>query len=353
MEDIYDTEAEIADEAALEKYNGEVKQLPEARIDKDTVIANMKAQQEIFAEFLNYVKSNLTAKIDYYTVVQGAKPSLGQTGAEKILDFLRIYPKFVVTHRVLSKSEISYDVTCNLYSKVDGRQLGSGGGFCSSMEDNYLYEWVYEKYLPKTADPAKLEQKKRKGKDGNWFVQYRLELQNHYNVANTVKKMALKRAMVDACVRSTFASHIFTQDLEDSYIGTVVARQNVTAQPPKNAPQGTSKASNPQNNTNTQANPQNADLDPNTYIFNGGKFAGKRPVDAEMWWLEGQIKWIIEGKFDDYLAKANVDKSNYLEMFQSAIDIKKALSQAASEDNLKSLDKEYDEISFGSVENGS
>lgn len=300
-ESIYDADIEETAVATLQPASLD-------RIDKDTVIANMRAQQEIFQEFLKYVKSNLEPKVDYYTVVQGAKPSLGQPGSEKILDFLRIYPKFVVTHRVLSRAEISYDVTCNLYSKVDGRQVGSGGGFCSSLEDNYLYEWVYEKYVPAGMDKSKLEQKKRKGKDGNWFTQYRLELQNHYNVANTVKKMALKRAMVDATVRSTFASHIFTQDLEDSYIGFQVQRSEDTpTEPSRTSNKASASHSEPvKSATDTKPLPNDGTygLDVATYKLSGkSRYAGKLLIDCPGEYIE----WLI-GEAEKSTYKMTYDK---------------------------------------------
>jgi hypothetical protein len=307
------------------------------RIDKDTVIANMQAQQEIFKEFLNYVKSNLVAKVDFYTVVEGGKPSLGQPGSEKILDFLRTYPRFVVTYRVLSRSEVTYDVTCNLYSKVDNRQVGSGGGLCTSMEDNYLYEWVYENKVPKGVNLDTLEKKNRKGKDGSWYSQYRLELANHYNIANTVKKMALKRAMVDATIRSTFASHIFTQDLEDSYIGFRMRDNKPVDNTSNKAPTIDSKAVKPVETTKPQPTPFEGsevekpssvyvkqDLDFMTFkiVNSKSKYYNKTLGECPTWFLKGQAEWIVDGKFDP--TKYGYDKKAYLDMYYDAMDFRAA-----------------------------
>uniref|UniRef100_A0A6H1ZD10 Uncharacterized protein n=1 Tax=viral metagenome TaxID=1070528 RepID=A0A6H1ZD10_9ZZZZ len=321
------------------------------RIDKDTVIANMKAQQEIFEAFLEYVKNTLKPKVDYYTIVAGAKPSLGQTGAEKILDFLRIYPKFAVTHRVLSKSEISYDVTCNLYSKVDQRQVGSGGGFCSSQEDNYLYEWVYEKYLPKGIDKKNLEVKNFKGKDGKWFSKYRMELANHYNVANTVKKMGLKRAFVDATVRSTFASHIFTQDLEDSYIGTKLAREETT---PIITPKTSNKTSTSpveprkaKTDTKTQATVNEAlkypDLDPQIYVMSGGKHKGERMIDCPSHYIEWNIDTAKKSKYKQTFEKVPMGEwVKFLEVcLKTHIALKEAKAETVTD---KDLEPEFADI---------
>jgi len=275
------------------------------KIDAETVISNMQAQQEIFKEFLEYVKTNLVAKIDYYTVIDGAKPSLGQPGSEKILDFLREYPRFVVDDRLLSKNEVFYDVTCNLYSKIDNRQMGSGGGFCSSLEDNFLYEWIYEKHIPKNINSADLESRKRKGKDGNWFTQYRIELQNHYNVANTIKKMAYKRAMVDAVVRSTFASHIFTQDLEDSYIGSRMLKQQEPPTKPSTTPQKS-----------------NGDkYDPLTYKITGGKYKDELMKDTSTSYIKWNIDQIASGKYNP--SKYGIDTKQYLEMLEKCLVVAK------------------------------
>jgi len=212
------------------------------RIDSNTIIANMDAQIKIKKAFMDYVSEGFKAGVDFYRITEHGKDSLGQPGAQKIDDFLGVYPVFEISDKVLTKDHIFYDVICFLHRKSDDKRVGSGGGNCSSMEDNYLYEWVYERDVPEGMDKSTLQSKKKQFK-GNWYTNFRIVLANHFNVANTIKKMAFKRAQVDATIRSTFASEIYTQDLEgDSYIGAKVKRAS-------DAPEGGSKPRNDEKGT--------------------------------------------------------------------------------------------------------
>lgn len=133
--------------------------------------------------------------------------SLWKAGAEKLMATFRLAGDPEVED--LSRDgEIHYRVKVRL-STHGGQFVGSGIGECSSTEEKYAWraavsakEWE--------ATPENRRRIKYK-KDGE-AKQVRT---NPADVANTILKMAKKRAQVDAVITCTAASDIFTQDIED------------------------------------------------------------------------------------------------------------------------------------------
>ena len=167
------------------------------RIDADTVIANIDAQEKILTRLIRYVNEKLKPKVDYYSVKEGQLPSLGLSGAEKICDIFKLAPSPILEEKIVTPQEVSYEYIVKLHNRYTGDFMGSGVGCCSSLEDKFRYYY---------------------DKKGN-----KQEIKNHLNIANTIKKIAYKRGYVDATLKATMASFIFTQDLEelpDYYIGS-------------------------------------------------------------------------------------------------------------------------------------
>lgn len=246
------------------------------RIDTSTIIANIDAQAEIFKKLQEYVKGNLVAKIDYYSIKKKSKPSLGKSGAEKIDFIFNLVPRYVILSKTSTSTEIAYELRCDLYNKNSGKFMGSGVGYCSSKEDKMQKSMIKQM------------------------------IKNVESVGNNVFKICKKRSYVDATLSSTMASFIFTQDLEDGYLGT-------------------------DGDADKEKEPyKKQKLDPKTFKFNGGKFKGNTLVECPTWYLEGQIKWIDEGKYDP--SKYGYDKVKYIKMFQDALVIKK--KQKEDEDKI-------------------
>jgi hypothetical protein len=85
--------------------------------------------------------------------------------------------------------------------------LGEGIGECSSNEEKYKWRKAYDEEWNATPE------NRRRIKFGKYKdKQVRTE---PADVANTILKMAKKRAQVDAVITCTAASDIFTQDIED------------------------------------------------------------------------------------------------------------------------------------------
>lgn len=106
------------------------------------------------------------------------KPTLLKPGAEKIVMMMGLSSRYEIMDKVedYDKGFFSYNIRCTLSRQ--GLDICEGVGNCNSRESKYV-----------KADP--------------------------YSIANTILKMAKKRAYVDAALSVASLSDIFTQDLED------------------------------------------------------------------------------------------------------------------------------------------
>jgi hypothetical protein len=193
---------------------------------------------EILAQvdLIQQVMKNVMRQDEHYGVIPGTgnKPSLLKPGAEKLLMTFRMVPRYEIQVVDLGNGHREYEITANLESLITGQFVGSGVGNCNTMETKYRYRtgpaestgqpvpkgyWDRRKSDPKAAQAliggAGYAARKI---DGNWEIVIQGERVEHDNPAdfyNTVKKMAKKRALVDAALTVTSASDIFTQDVEE------------------------------------------------------------------------------------------------------------------------------------------
>lgn len=160
----------------------------------------------------------------------GDKPALLKAGAEKIMATFQIAADPVVED--LSSDDVAhYRVRVNGVSK-SGIVLGGGVGECSSDEDKYKWkratcdaEW----------DEAPETRRREKWMGGKQPYKVKQIRTNPADVANTVLKMAKKRALIDMVLTVTAASDIFSQDIDED---DVPREQSPTIQPPqRRAPQ--------------------------------------------------------------------------------------------------------------------
>lgn len=148
----------------------------------------------------------------HYGTIPGTKSkSLYKAGAEKLMATFRLAAKPEVED-LSEGGEIAYRVTVNLLS-ANGTFVGAGIGECSSAEDKYSWRAaVCDEEWDETPE------NRRRIKYAKWQGRVEKKKQvrtNPADVANTILKMAKKRAQVDAVITATAASDIFTQDIED------------------------------------------------------------------------------------------------------------------------------------------
>ncbi len=128
----------------------------------------------------DYVREHMNEGEDYGIIPGGNKPTLFKPGAEKLNAVFGLSPLVEINNRIedWDASFVAYEVKVTLLNKRTQVIEAEGVGSCNSRERKY-----------KNQDAA--------------------------NVANTILKMAKKRALIDATLSATRASGMFTQDLED------------------------------------------------------------------------------------------------------------------------------------------
>jgi hypothetical protein len=195
-----------------------------------------------------FIRSVMVDGEDYGTIQGTAKPTLYKPGAEKLCEIYGLTPTFEVVEKIedWQAGFFYYSVRCTLTSRRNGMVYAQGVGSCNSKETKYRYRWVPAEEVPPGVDRAGLVQRRtskwvfgsevpegldkgrlpkeertsrKTGKPYTVYdigqVLYRIENDEGYSVANTVLKMAKKRAHVDATLSATRSSGIFTQDIED------------------------------------------------------------------------------------------------------------------------------------------
>ncbi|MEQ8172688.1 MAG: hypothetical protein ABRQ38_27640 [Candidatus Eremiobacterota bacterium] len=153
----------------------------------------------------------------HYGVIPGCKkPSLYLPGAELVCRGFKLLDKYdeIATIEDWDKGFFYYKVRCRLIVPEVNVQVTEGLGSCNSRENKYLYRWVGKKDIPPGVSESTLEKVEKDGQYGKYFM-YKIENTNSCDLANTIMKMAKKRALVDAAKSIAGLSDIFTQDVED------------------------------------------------------------------------------------------------------------------------------------------
>jgi hypothetical protein len=147
----------------------------------------------------------------HYGVIPGTgdKPTLYKAGAEKILMTFRIAAQMASIEDLSTEDAVRYRVTVRGVNAA-GEILGEGAGECSSGEEKYKWRRpVHDNEYQAAPEDRRREKFQR---DGGVWRQVRTE---PADVANTVLKMAAKRALVAMTLVVTAASDVFSQDIED------------------------------------------------------------------------------------------------------------------------------------------
>jgi hypothetical protein len=201
--------------------------------------------------FQNVIQKTLKEGHDYGVIPgTGNKPTLLKPGAEKILMLMGVTSEYEIIERVqdYDKGFFAFTVKCVL--SRGGQVITEGVGHANTRERRYT-----------------------RVKEGR-------EPQDPYTLANTVLKMAKKRAQVDATLTIAALSEIFTQDIEDMDIAENTYNPNVD--------------------------------NPGDIVVTFGKHKGKRLADIPIDYVE----WLAKNARDDWMRKAaisvvngNVDKN--------------------------------------------
>lgn len=168
----------------------------------DNVMSLTDVKQHI--QIIQEVMRGAMKKGVHYGVIPGTKggPSLWKAGAELIFTTFRLG-----TQPTIEETGDGYRVTVRVFHIPTGNTVGYGMGSASWGEEKYAWRKAYPSEYA-AAEPGDTRVK--------WYG--RDEVQqirtNPCDLQNTVLKMAVKRARVDACLTCTAASDVFEQDLE-------------------------------------------------------------------------------------------------------------------------------------------
>lgn len=143
----------------------------------------------------------------------GDKPSLLLPGAQVLKVAFKIATRYMIEDISLP-GEKTFRVTAEVFDQTNCAILGYGVGECSSSEDKYAWrKAVCDEEFENTPDDMK-RLKYSKGRNNEFYTIKQIRT-NPADIANTVLKMATKRADVHGTINVTSASEVFTQDLED------------------------------------------------------------------------------------------------------------------------------------------
>ncbi len=194
---------------------------------------DIKAQVQLIQEVMKAVME----KDVHYGIIPGTpKPTLYKPGSEKLLSTFRIGVE-PETIDLSTPDEVRYQVKARGFSQETGGLLGVGIGECSSNEEKYKWRRpVCDEEFNETPEDRKRVVWKR-GQQKNY--QQKQIRTNPADVANTILKMAKKRAQIDLTLTVTAASDIFDQDLEDLPAGVVegIVEKESEKKPPVAPPQ--------------------------------------------------------------------------------------------------------------------
>lgn len=185
-------------------------------------IATVSSTLKKISQFQAIVQQTLKKDHDYGIIPGTPKPTLYLPGAQKINMLMQVSPEYEYIDRTVDfdKGFFNYEMRCTLVKNIIQDTVliklpvCQGVGSCNSMEKKYRWMNVNESDIPDGIDKNTLK-KNTKTYGQKVVTKYQLENDDPYTLANTILKMAKKRALVDATLQLASLAEVFTQDLED------------------------------------------------------------------------------------------------------------------------------------------
>lgn len=196
----------------------------------------LKAETEQRALLAQYIQAHMKEGTDFGKVPGTQKESLFKPGAEKLVELFRCTPKFalVKSEEDFERGFFNYMFRVRLYQRDSNAVLAEGFGSANSREGRYRWRAAHRK-CPQCGNETIIKGKaeygggwlcfKKKGGcgakygDGDASIESqaegKVENDDIATMANTILKMAKKRALVDGAIALARCSDMFTQDVED------------------------------------------------------------------------------------------------------------------------------------------
>lgn len=194
------------------------------------------AEMQTHVQRIQQVMQAVMKRDTHYGVIPYTdKPTLYKAGSEVLLTTFRV----AVDPEVIDLSDdehVRFRVIARGVHQTSGIVIGAGVGECSSAEEKYCWrDAICDEEFDDT-DPDRRRVKYQKKRGGGHFTRKQIRT-NPADVANTVLKMAKKRAQIDLTLTALAASDIFTQDVEDLPEGHQHMAGERTTKPATSAPQ--------------------------------------------------------------------------------------------------------------------
>lgn len=176
------------------------------RMAVSDIIQHVAVVQEV-------MRAVMKPDVHYGTIPGTPKPTLYKAGAEVLCMVFRVADTYDVTD-LSTADTVRYRVNCIGTHQISGVVLGSGLGEASSGEEKYKWrKAICKEEFDET--PANMRRVKHaRGKGGTTYKQDQIRTEPA-DLANTILKMANKRAKMAMVLNVTAASDCFSQDLED------------------------------------------------------------------------------------------------------------------------------------------
>jgi hypothetical protein len=237
-------------------------QTQRAIITRDVLKADTE-QRKLLGE---YIQGHMVEGSDYGKIPGTPKPTLLKPGAEKLVDLFRCTPKFALVKEEedFEKGFFNYMFRVRLVQRDSKAVLAEGFGSANSREGRYRWRDAQRK-CPKCMKATIFQSKKdgegwycwkKKGGCGALFeadapaivsqVSGKIENDDIATMANTILKMAKKRALVDGAIALARCSDMFTQDVEDFADGNPPPSEDFGPPPPGEPPPVGNKRAPPQ-----------------------------------------------------------------------------------------------------------
>ncbi len=210
---------------------------PATVIDRGGIAAlTIGAMKERVDMILELMANVLEEGKDYGKIPGTDKPTLYKPGAEKLCMAFQLAPARSQIEDLSTSDEIRYRVGVPIEAP-DGRVLAVGAGEASSNEEKYRWrKQVCDEEFLET--PEHLRREKWFKGNGSPYKSKQIRT-SPADIANTVLKMAHKRAFIHAALLATAASSVFNQDLEDfnKELQESIIEGDATAKPETRQPQ--------------------------------------------------------------------------------------------------------------------
>jgi hypothetical protein len=203
----------------------------ESIVESAATAVTLRAQIRRIQEVMRDV---MIKDVHYGQIPGTPKPTLYKPGAEVLGLTFHIAPYFT-TEDLSTPDSVRYRVHCVGRHQGSGVDLGEGMGECSS--DEAKYKWRAPVCDEEFAE-AQLERRREKWTRSGGGPYKQKQIRTEWaDIANTVLKMAAKRAHIAMILNVLAASDLFSQDLEDlpeEIVGDMGGQQRSARQ---NAPQ--------------------------------------------------------------------------------------------------------------------